>query len=454
MTMSYHELRQYSDRKIFITLGALMAVALVATVAFLFCLNNVLRLRQESIQITKIQSQLDAFYIQLLNAETGQRGYLLTGDASYLKPYQEAVKQIPQKGAQLDSAGRNYSYADKIHAAREVATNKMAELSTTLRLREREGSEAALARVQTGTGQEYMNNLRSLMSEITAQQTTDLAVKRERATSFGDWARWISVLMAAGVVALAGLVYFLFLKAIQSERALDRAKDDFVALASHQLRTPATGVKSILSVLRANDVGVLNDRQRHLVDRAIESTDREIRIVEELLNVARADAGRLVLKPIELDLRKLVEAAATAQRDTIEHKHQHLTLQLPDRPIHLVADPEKLHMAVSNLIDNASKYTSQNGGVTVSVHQQRNTAKIDVSDTGIGIDKAELAIIFDRFQRAHGVITGGTEGTGLGLYLARHIAELHNGVIEVKSKKGRGSTFTLKLPLEKHHHVT
>lgn len=449
MPLSLRKLDLYSNRKIFITLATIILVAFGATGAIIYCLDIVLRTRQESIQITKVQTQLNDFYVQLLNAETSQRGFLFTGDDRYLGPYEQAMKGLPSGGAELEKLSAPYAYAGQVKEARRVAQARLERLTAGIALRREQGLEAAQAFTLTGQGRELMDQLRGLVGEISVQQSAELAAKRALATRYGDWANWIAPSMLVVIGMLAGLVYYLVLQALKAERALDRAKDEFVSLASHQLRTPATGIKSILSVLQAGDVGRLNPRQRQLIDRAVESNERELRIVDELLNVARADAGRLVLNASEVDVRTVIEAVMSEQQRTIVAKHQKITIHQPNRPVKIVADEEKLYMAIGNLIDNASKYTGENGRIGVKVREQSQQVSIEVKDSGVGIKKTEMAIIFDRFHRAHSVLA--SEGTGLGLYLVRRIAELHDGTIGVSSKEGQGSTFTLTLPRKRKH---
>ena len=247
-------------------------------------------------------------------------------------------------------------------------------------------------------------------------------------------------------LVLAATVYYLYLKAIQSERQLDRAKDEFVSLASHQLRTPATGIKSILSTLKAGDFGPLNQRQNYFLGRALESNERELGIIEELLNVAKADAGRLVLHTTKFNLSNLVTSIVNEQRPGIAKKLLRLEIKLPRHPLEIVADEDKLYMAIGNLVDNARKYTHEAGKISVIVSKRHNDVRIEVSDTGIGIEPSELNHIFDRFQRASDAVRGNVEGAGLGLYLARRITEHHDGTIEVSSNPGKGTKFVMILP--------
>jgi signal transduction histidine kinase len=446
MALSFREMRLYANRKILAALAAITLVALVTTSAVVYCVSHLLQGRQDSIEITKIQTQADGLMLALLNAESAQRGYLLTGDAAYVKPFGLAVRNGQQAADRLLQQTAGAPYAQEIRRVRTMAQAKLDEMSRTIATRESDGPDAAMAIVQSNEGLRTMEEIRTTMTRVGNEQSAELAALRRQTTGYGVWTSWISAGMLLVIVALAGLVYYWFLQAIQSERALDRAKDEFVSLASHQLRTPATGIRSILSILQAGDVGPLNDSQRHLVNRAVESNDRGLRIVEELLNVARADAGRLVLRPAAMDLRRVIEAAVAEQRRLIEAKRQTLTIDQPKKPVAVMADEEKIHMAIANLIDNATKYTPEGGKIQIKIRNLAKSASVEVSDTGMGMDKSEMDVIFDRFQRAHSILLSGVEGTGLGLYLVRRIVELHNGSIDVDSRPNEGSTFRLTLP--------
>jgi signal transduction histidine kinase len=455
VTLSLRELRLYSNRKVFAALAAMILVTIAATGTVIYCLDKVLQVRQDSIQITKVQSQLDTYYIQLLNAETGQRGYLLTGSNQYLVPYTSALANIPREGKLLQTQSAPYPYTGKVKQIRSIASDMLAELRATVTAYQQGGLAPALTIVQTGRGQSDMNKLRGLVDQIGNQQSTELAAKRTLTTNYGVWGTWIGATLLVLVFALAGLVYYLFLSAIKMERGLDEAKSEFVALASHQLRTPASAIKSILSMLAAEDFGALNKGQHHLVDRAIQSNEREIRIVDDLLNVARADAGRLALTLSEIDLRKIIDGVVGEQQRFIDAKRQKLSVMQPDHPVRIVGDEEKLFMAISNLVDNATKYTDEQGSISLSL-QDSSGEKVclEVVDTGVGIEQEDIERVFDRFGRAQNIVSTGVAGTGLGLYLANHIAELHHGTIKVSSTRGKGSTFTLILPREGGHFAT
>lgn len=447
--MFFQKIRQYSGRGIFFSLAAMMAVALTATSATVYCVNQLLQSRAQASEANQTLLQTSGLLEDLVAAENSQRGFLLTGDDSYLVAYDASRQDIPHQLSRLESKAAKYGYGLKLAQARGLIDKQLAELAATITVRRDQGSEPALSLVAMGQGLGYMNGIRSSLGSITSQQTTLFNHQRGQITRYSNLAAAVSEAMLVVVIILAGLVFYLFVRAIAAARELDRAKDEFVSLASHQLRTPATGIKSVLATIMAEDFGPLTERQRYFLAKAAESNQRELSIIEELLNVAKADAGRLVLRPSEVDLRDVIDTIVNEQHRAIEAKKLKLTVKQPDQPVRLLADSEKLYMAIGNLVDNARKYTPEEGHITVSVHGRRGMVAVEVSDTGLGIDEDEIGQVFDRFQRARSVLAGNVEGTGLGLYLARRIVELHNGHIEVNSKKGRGTTFTLTLPLRR-----
>jgi|GEM_PF-3256517 len=439
------ELRQYTNRKIFIALGAIIIVALIATVTSLIALSALTVVRATGQANSATLSNLQDLLLQVRTAESYERGYLL---------------------------GNNTTFLDRAHTAMAAARTDLANLSHNLPPNASPTYRADLARLasltqaklglmntiaqQNNTGaitvdltedQADMNAINAKVASLSNDQAALLATARANISGLDATARDISLATVFLTLILAGVVNYLYARAIQAERELDRAKDEFVSLASHQLRTPVTGIKAILSSLASGDFGPLEPRQAYFVDKALSSSEHELAVIEELLDVAKADAGRLMLHAGAVDLVQLVDDVVAEQRHTIEAKHLTVKLQQPDKPIALSADREKLHMAIGNLIDNARKYTPESGIITIKTHVKRKIAHVEISDTGIGIDPGDLDRIFDRFGRAATAPESHIDGTGLGLYLAHHIAELHRGTIEVTSRRGHGSRFTMTLPI-------
>ena len=226
---------------------------------------------------------------------------------------------------------------------------------------------------------------------------------------------------------------------------LNEAKDEFISLASHQLRTPATAVKQLLGMLLEGFQGELPANLAPFIQKAYEKNDRQITIVNSLLQVAQLDAGKVVLRKAKMDVGELLQDIIQEQADTITGRKQ--TIDYTDKPtaLFIEADKKYLRMALENIIDNASKYTSANGKIIVKTHVKDNKLTVSVTDTGIGIAQEDLSQLFQKFKRIPNEMTQKVEGSGLGLYWVREVINQHGGTITVKSTPGQGTTFFIHL---------
>jgi two-component system phosphate regulon sensor histidine kinase PhoR len=229
------------------------------------------------------------------------------------------------------------------------------------------------------------------------------------------------------------------------ERELDVAKDEFVSLASHQLRTPATAVKSILSMMASGDFGELTDAQQRYIEKAMLANDRQLGVIDMLLDVALVDAGRMELDLEYIDLAALLREAISDHVDATSSRHQTIELRVPDQ-CRLLVDVPKMRMVIDNLVSNASKYSGPGTSIGVELAFDKNIATLSISDSGVGIREADQDRLFSKFTRLDNELSATVGGTGLGLFLVKHIVELHRGTISVKSTEGVGSTFSVSLP--------
>jgi two-component system phosphate regulon sensor histidine kinase PhoR len=233
---------------------------------------------------------------------------------------------------------------------------------------------------------------------------------------------------------------------ITSERQLDLAKDEFVSLASHQLRTPASGVKAILSMVLAEDFGPLTEKQSYYLQKAVDGNNRQIQIIEDILNAARIDSGKLEIEFERIDLVDLIEDVIKELSTEISLRKQDVAIQ-GLKHLTIWGDSGKLRMAFENLIGNASKYTPHQGTVTIAIDTSDEYARVRITDNGVGIAAKNIPQLFTKFIRIENELSDVVGGTGLGLYLAKNIIELHRGSIAVESIEHSGTTFTLLLPM-------
>jgi signal transduction histidine kinase/CheY-like chemotaxis protein len=242
----------------------------------------------------------------------------------------------------------------------------------------------------------------------------------------------------------AGVVWTL--RDISERARLDRMKSEFVATASHELRSPLTSIKGFVELLGRSDA--LGDREREFVSVILQSTDRLVDLVNDLLDVARLEAGRMEVHPRLFDLAELVREVAGLMVPRISDKDQRLALDLPPGLPRALADPVRVRQILTNLVSNAHQYTGEGGRITVTADQAGDRLEISVADNGRGMTEADLGRVFERFVRRD---EGGT-GTGLGLSIVRSLVDLQGGSIEVKSTVGEGTTFTVLLPAEPAGH--
>lgn len=230
--------------------------------------------------------------------------------------------------------------------------------------------------------------------------------------------------------------------------ALNQAKDEFVSLVSHQLRTPATGVKQYISMVLQDFAGPLNAEQRAFLQTAYDSNDRQINIINDLLQVARIDAGKIVLTPRRVNVARLLKAIVSEHVGPVAEQQQRLVLRVPEQPIFASIDAQRFRTVLDTIIDNASKYTPPGKSITVkaAVTASGKTLEVAVADQGSGLSPAEVSKIFQKFSRLENPLTKRVDGSGLGLYWAKKLVTLHGGEIVVRSRKGRGTTFTVILP--------
>jgi signal transduction histidine kinase len=228
--------------------------------------------------------------------------------------------------------------------------------------------------------------------------------------------------------------------------AIERNKTQFLNLASHELRGPLTVVRGYVSMLEGGLLGSLNERGRKAMPVISAKVLEMNALIEQMIEAARLEDGALMLRPEEADLRDIVSAAIDSARPLVDDKHK-IHVNCPERPVHVRVDSDRVKTIVANLIGNAIKYSPSGGSVDVELINRGDIARVTVTDNGVGIAKEDLPILFTRFGRVSTSQTAHLPGTGLGLYLGRQLARLHGGEITVDSAPGRGSTFTLHLPV-------
>lgn len=232
-------------------------------------------------------------------------------------------------------------------------------------------------------------------------------------------------------------------------KEIDRMKSEFISVAAHQLRTPLSAIKWTLKMLIDGDIGALNPEQKTYLTQGYISNERIIKLVNDLLNVARIEEGRFGYIFSHIHIEDLIDGIVFDLEHTIKEKKIKFQFNRTDnasRPL-VYLDPSKIRLVVQNLLDNAVKYTPEGGEVTINVKYSKIYLEIEVVDTGIGIPEDQKKKLFSKFFRASNAVKKQTEGTGLGMFIVKNIVEKHGGRIELESQENKGTRVKISIPL-------
>lgn len=235
-------------------------------------------------------------------------------------------------------------------------------------------------------------------------------------------------------------------KDITERRKVENLKNEFVSMVSHELRTPLSIIKEGVSLVLDEIPGKVNEKQRDILNMSSENIGRLARIIDNLLDISKIEAGKLKLKKTLVDLSQIVKIACEEWRLKSSKKAQDLRCSIPDKPISISVDPDKIIQVLDNLISNAVKYTPEKGRIRIKLTDSKDNVKISISDTGRGISKKDLPKVFDKFQQFGRTSGPGANGTGLGLAITKNLVREHGGTIKVESKVNKGSKFTVVFP--------
>ncbi|HTK39512.1 MAG TPA: ATP-binding protein [Patescibacteria group bacterium] len=230
-------------------------------------------------------------------------------------------------------------------------------------------------------------------------------------------------------------------------KKLDATKDEFVSMASHQLRTPLTSIKGYISMVLDGDAGEITDQQRKLLKEAFASSERMVRLIGDFLNVSRLQTGKFIIDRKAVDLATLIRDEVDSIESMAATRAITLNYKGPKRFPTMQLDEDKIRQVVMNFIDNAIYYSRAESTIVVRLAQDGSDAVLEVHDHGIGVPKESLEKLFTKFFRAENARRQRPDGTGVGLYLAKRVITEHGGKLIVESTEGKGSVFGFRLPI-------
>jgi signal transduction histidine kinase/ActR/RegA family two-component response regulator len=448
--------RHLSDVATLTAIGLLAVLTIYSSVCY-WHLRTITSNQQSTRDSTAALTAVGKLFSALQDAETSQRGFLLTDEPIYLEPYKSALVQL--RDARRDLQQYLLDEPDQLERVGELDQEidaKLDELAETIRAQRDEGPEAARRIVLEHRGMREMDAIRAAIDAIERRETerrdalraaSDVSIRYALASLL------LCTFLGCGITAIG---FYVVQREIDARRRLaeflqaaDRNKNEFLALLGHELRSPLAAIRNAVDVLQL--IGTLPEpveEMRTIIDR---QTNVMGRLVDDLLDTSRIAHGKIELRKARLNLRDLIDRAVADMRSAVQGSGVVVDLDAPQDAVWVRGDETRLTQIVNNLLYNAVKFSRRGGriAVQVAVRSASKRVRISVTDEGIGMDRQTLEHVFEPFAqgRANGNRSGG--GLGLGLPLAKALVELHDGEIFVHSAgPGRGATFTVLLPLD------
>jgi signal transduction histidine kinase len=399
----------------------------------------------------------------VLNLETGQRGFIIVGEESYLLPYQEAITRVDEKVEGLAHLTKdNPEQQLRVSRIKELIELRKESLRKAIAARRENGLQAAAQQVKTGEGKAQMDQLRELIGETQAAETALLAKRQDKLTRSllrTNRTVIISGCIAIGAGLLGGTLLLLFLSARDREESLraqkekaeeaDRAKSDFLAMMSHEIRTPMNAILGFGELL--HDV-VQSPQEKHYASAILTSGNSLLSLINDILDLSKIEAGKIDIQAENVVMSRFVSNLETLFSFRAAEKGLVYTVRAdPSVPPLLSFDALRLRQVLVNLAGNAIKFCRE-GSVTVTLSADPATEdgsvrlRIEVADTGIGISEEHLDEIFRPFYQIDSRQGRQFQGTGLGLSISRRLVEAMDGTLKVESTLGKGSVFRVCLP--------
>ena len=345
--------------------------------------------------------------------------------------HREELASLKQLAAIED--GQGIIVIDEITGHKEaVADLRQKNIAAIVKLRTTHGELGYMILGFKESGTAYTQQDKRLLGTV----ADEIAISMQNALHFAEIQNFNKTLQARVNKATTELR-----RTNEKLKLLDETKDEFITMASHQLRTPLTSVKGYLSMVLEGDAGKISANQRKLLEQSYASSQRMVYLISDLLNLSRLNTGKFVIEPIPVDLSEVVQAEVEQLVETAKARELTLTYNRPATFPQLMLDETKIHQVVMNFIDNAIYYTPAGGAVTVELRETPTAVEYMVHDTGIGVPKAVQHKLFAKFYRAANAQQARPDGTGLGLFMAKKVIVAQGGSIIFESEEGKGSTF-------------
>lgn len=413
---------------------------ILVSIFFSVSINYLLNKYKSAIKDTKIshQTALLVFTRRLIADD-----YILNGSERAKSQWYAAQSQIKNL---LSSNNIIIHNADELSTIENLKTQIRSSEKIFGQLIDLKEKKVVTSSAILNTKEQFLANQLTIRSQETIETIAKLEKinDQESEESLGVIITFFSI--AASFFLILLLISFKILwKSASILEKLDKLKDEFLSIASHELRTPMTAIKGYVSMILEGDYGKIDDNLKEPLDSIGQSTERLINLVNDMLNVSRIEAGRLKFNLAESDMKSIINEVVVSLQPIAAQKHIVLKSDINTSST-VQVDPDKVKQMLHNLIGNALKFTDE-GSITVTMKEEAQTVLVRIIDTGSGISVEDQAKLFGKFQQISDAQKGKPQGTGLGLYITKQIAQRMGGNVWIEeSKVGKGTIFAFTVP--------
>ncbi len=380
----------------------------------------------------------------LAGMQAAQRGFLITGSTGELSEYASQYRQLQRVAARIPALIVDEEQRGRFDRISTLVEDWRVNAADMLIERRRRG-EDVVTMMMVVAAPRY-DAARDELEAFEERQT--LLSNQAAATARARLGRATSILILTPVVGVLAMIALMIATSRAAAKAaeLDRMKDEFVSIVSHELRTPLTAIRGSLQLLLGDPQGVADEGDRQLLHTALKSCERLVRIVNDILDISRIEAGQLTLRRAPLAVAEIVQHSVESVEQIARGADVHVTSAVPDDLRPVMGDGDRLTQALVNLLSNAVKFAPAGSTITIDAHEDDTSVVLSVRDQGPGIAPHDAARLFQKFQQLDSSGSRRVGGTGLGLAITKAIVEEHGGRVWVESTAGRGSTFSMALP--------
>lgn len=383
----------------------------------------------------------------IIHAESAQRGYILSGDETYLAPRDKARKQIRDEINAIARMTLSPAIGKELPLLQKAVDERIDLLDKGITARQSQGLPAAQQFIQEGSGKKKMDETLTLLEDIIAKENILLAERKKIVDA--SYFTLYSTTSFTGLLSLSIIIlgFYVIVRELQKRTLLERNKDEFINMASHELKTPITSLKIFTQVMSKKlDLGQFAEARRY-INKIDAQTYKLVSLITDLLDLSRIQTGKLRIEKEAFNLNALIDETVEETQGTTKI---HDIIKKGSIARMIYADRYRIYQVLINLLTNAIKYSPEGGKITVTVEHKNTEVVVSVEDKGIGIDEKYQKKVFERLYQVTDPREKTYPGLGVGLYISSVIIRRHGGKMWIESRKGKGSTFYFSLPLREN----